>query len=178
MTITDDLLRYTERLELQVQAARAVNLRGIELMDGEQVGQWDGVRLWLEQGPEDYRVEDAMSYPCLGTIDDTNYYEARVVMDDDGKIICDWSEWPMQLEAKLIAAQRLIQDSQQEIARLQQKLTKAVNAAITISAENDTLRQHRYGGGGGGAERVIISAENDTLPVGNGTYATDRVVAR
>ena len=82
-----------------------------------------------------------MSYPLLGTIDGTNYYDARVVVDDNNTIICHWSEWPTRLEAKLIAAQRLIQDEQQQLAKLQQELAKAVQAAITISAENDELRQ-------------------------------------
>lgn len=42
------------RLRQQVEAARLVILRGVNIMTTEQVGRWVGVRAWLEQDSDDY----------------------------------------------------------------------------------------------------------------------------
>lgn len=51
---TKMLLKQITQLSLQVAAAETVILRGVALMDGHQIGQWDGVRAWLEQDTGEY----------------------------------------------------------------------------------------------------------------------------
>jgi hypothetical protein len=46
-------------LRAQVEAARAIINRGVELMTAEQVGAWEGVRAWLEQDASDYAAPPA-----------------------------------------------------------------------------------------------------------------------
>lgn len=46
-TLTD-VANAVEALQRQVEAARDVINRGVEIMEDHQVGQWTGVRAWLE----------------------------------------------------------------------------------------------------------------------------------
>lgn len=50
----NDALVEIDRLRNQVNAAMVVINRGLELMPTEKVGEWDGVRSFLEQETEDY----------------------------------------------------------------------------------------------------------------------------
>ena len=43
-----------ERLRAQVETAKEVILRGVEIMDTHQIGRWVGVRTFLEQGTDAY----------------------------------------------------------------------------------------------------------------------------
>ena len=49
--------RKEKQLRYQVEAARDVINRAVDLMTSEQLGQWTGVRSWLEQSHEDYGDE-------------------------------------------------------------------------------------------------------------------------
>jgi hypothetical protein len=49
-----ELLHTILRLKAQVEAARIIIMRANDLMTPDQVGQWEGVRSWLEQDETDY----------------------------------------------------------------------------------------------------------------------------
>lgn len=48
------LERETEALRNQVEAARSLIMHACDIMTSQQVGQWAGVRSWLEQDWSDY----------------------------------------------------------------------------------------------------------------------------
>ena len=50
------LERELARLRAQVEAARTVIERGVDLV-GDRLGEWEGVRAWLEQPASDYLTE-------------------------------------------------------------------------------------------------------------------------
>jgi hypothetical protein len=47
------------RLKTQVSIAKAIVQHGVNLMTKEQLGQWRGVRSFLEQETEDYGPQEA-----------------------------------------------------------------------------------------------------------------------
>lgn len=49
-----DALRENERLHNQVAVAKAIVKAGVDLMHHTQLGQWAGVRSFLEQEADDY----------------------------------------------------------------------------------------------------------------------------
>lgn len=53
----EDLRRENECLRRQVAAALVVIERGIDIVTDEQLGQWAGVRTWLEMETENYTGE-------------------------------------------------------------------------------------------------------------------------
>ena len=57
----NDALLEIERLQNQVAAAKEVISRGVDLMTTEQLGQWTGVRSFLEQETIDYAPADLLA---------------------------------------------------------------------------------------------------------------------
>ena len=57
----NDALLEIERLQNQVAAAKEVIAKGLDLMTTEQVGQWAGVRSFLEQETIDYAPADLLA---------------------------------------------------------------------------------------------------------------------
>jgi len=111
------------QLQAQIEAARQVILRGVELLD-DRVGEWEGARAWLEQDAADYF--------------------ARVTKDQQDQIIdlqrkCR-REWDLRIVAeRTVASEREFLGSQ--IRALKGELN---DLAASASATGDNLTYMRF----------------------------------